>query len=110
MSWQTVLEVCGLILTVVGAGFFTAGTVGLIRFPDVRSRLHALTKADNVGLGLVLTGVALLMGSLTVAGLLVITWLAALAAASVSARILAEGEHDGDQQLVEDTAAGGGDD
>ena len=32
--------------------FFVAGTVGLLRFPDLYSRLHALTKADNVGLGL----------------------------------------------------------
>jgi len=31
--------------------FFVAGTVGLLRFPDLYSRLHALTKADNVGLG-----------------------------------------------------------
>ena len=41
-----------------GAGlfFFFAGTVGLIRFPDMLSRLHALTKADNLGLGLILIG------------------------------------------------------
>jgi len=32
--------------------FFVAGTVGLLRFPDIYSRLHALTKADNVGVGL----------------------------------------------------------
>jgi len=37
-----------------GAFFFLAGTVGLLRFPDALSRLHALTKADNLGLGLVL--------------------------------------------------------
>lgn len=75
---------------VVGAVFFTAGTVGLIRFPDVPSRLHALTKADNLGLGLVLAGAAVLLGSWTTAGLLLLTWLLALAAASVSARLLAE--------------------
>ena len=32
---------------IIGVTFFTAGTIGLIRFPDVRSQLHALTKADN---------------------------------------------------------------
>jgi multicomponent Na+:H+ antiporter subunit G len=32
--------------------FFVAGTVGLLRLPDLYSRLHALTKADNVALGL----------------------------------------------------------
>ncbi|MCZ8150391.1 MAG: monovalent cation/H(+) antiporter subunit G, partial [Roseomonas sp.] len=36
-----------------GAFFFIAGTVGLVRFPDMLSRVHALTKADNLGLGLI---------------------------------------------------------
>ncbi|MGE5306862.1 MAG: monovalent cation/H(+) antiporter subunit G [Alphaproteobacteria bacterium] len=40
------------LLIVVALFFFLAGTVGLFRFPDLYSRLHALTKADNVGLGL----------------------------------------------------------
>lgn len=87
---MTLIEVLALALIILGAGFFTAGTVGLIRFPDVPSRLHALTKADNLGLGQVLLGTALLLGSLTAAGLLLLAWLLALAAASVSARVLAE--------------------
>ena len=45
-------------IAAIGAGvfFFLAGTVGLLRFPDPLSRLHALTKADNLGLGLVVLG------------------------------------------------------
>jgi multicomponent Na+:H+ antiporter subunit G len=39
-----------------GAMFFMAGTMGLLRFPDTLTRLHALTKADNLGLGLVVIG------------------------------------------------------
>src|SRR5215468_195038 len=39
-----------------GAFFFLAGTVGMLRFPDALSRLHALTKADNLGLGLIVLG------------------------------------------------------
>ena len=35
-----------------------AGTVGLLRFPDPLSRLHALTKADNLGLGLIVLAIA----------------------------------------------------
>jgi multicomponent Na+:H+ antiporter subunit G len=41
---------------VAGAFFFLAGTVGLLRFPDSLTRLHALTKADNLGLALVVLG------------------------------------------------------
>lgn len=42
----------------LGSFFFLSGTVGLLRFPDVYTRLHALTKADNLGLGLVAFGLA----------------------------------------------------
>ena len=45
------------VVAVTAAGFFfLAGTVGLLRFPDTLTRLHALTKADNLGLGLVVLG------------------------------------------------------
>jgi multicomponent Na+:H+ antiporter subunit G len=40
----------------LGALLFFAGWLGLVRFPDTLSRLHALGKADNVGLGLVVLG------------------------------------------------------
>jgi formate hydrogenlyase subunit 3/multisubunit Na+/H+ antiporter MnhD subunit len=49
-----------------GAFFFLAGTVGLLRFPDTLTRLHALTKADNLGLGLIMRGITL---ALLVAGI-----------------------------------------
>jgi len=45
-----------VVLVVAGLFFFVAGTAGLLRFPDTLTRLHALTKADNLGLGLVVLG------------------------------------------------------
>jgi multicomponent Na+:H+ antiporter subunit G len=39
-----------------GVFFFLAGTAGLLRFPDSLSRLHALAKADALGLGLIVLG------------------------------------------------------
>jgi multicomponent Na+:H+ antiporter subunit G len=39
-----------------GLFFFIAGTVGMLRLPDTLTRLHALTKADNLGVGLVVLG------------------------------------------------------
>ena len=44
------------LLATAGLFFFLAGTVGLLRFPDTLTRLHALTKADNLGLGLIVLG------------------------------------------------------
>ena len=58
-----------------GAFFFLAGSVGLLRFPDALSRLHALTKADNLGLGLVMLGVLPRAGGLLAALKLVFVWL-----------------------------------
>ncbi|HRL75349.1 MAG TPA: monovalent cation/H(+) antiporter subunit G [Candidatus Accumulibacter phosphatis] len=79
------LETASLLLLLVGAFFFFAGTVGLLRFPDVYSRLHALTKADNLGLGCILLGLAVQAESLGAALKLLLIWPLVLAAsASVS--------------------------
>jgi multicomponent Na+:H+ antiporter subunit G len=50
------LDLFTILAVSAGAFFFLAGTVGLLRFPDPLTRLHALTKADNLGLGLVVMG------------------------------------------------------
>lgn len=72
-------------LLLVGAGFFLAGTVGFLRFPDVYSRLHALAKADNLGLGCVLLALALQADSLALALKLLLIWpLVLVASATVS--------------------------
>jgi multicomponent Na+:H+ antiporter subunit G len=66
--------------------------VGLLRFPDVYSRLHALTKADNVGLGLIALALAVRSGSVRVAALLGIVWLLGMLAATVSCHLIARHE------------------
>lgn len=82
---MTPIDYLSATLLIAGALFFLAGTVGLLRFPDVYTRLHALTKADNVGLGLMVAGLALQAESwAVVAKLLLIWWLVLLAGASVS--------------------------
>jgi multicomponent Na+:H+ antiporter subunit G len=78
-----------VLLLAAGCAFYLAGSIGLLRFPDVRSRLHALTKADNLGLGLVLAGVAVHLGSPAVAAKLALTWVLALLAAATSSQLLA---------------------
>jgi len=79
------LDIFTVVAIVAGAFFFLAGTVGLIRFPDPLTRLHALTKADNLGLGLVVLGL-LPQANGVLGGLkLVAVWLLAqLAGATVT--------------------------
>jgi multicomponent Na+:H+ antiporter subunit G len=53
---RILLDALTVIAVSAGAVFFVAGTVGLLRFPDPLTRLHALTKVDNLGLGLIVLG------------------------------------------------------
>lgn len=86
---MSLTNVIASLLIAIGTGFYLAGTVGLLRFPDIHSRLHALTKADNTGLGFLAIGVALLSGSLRLAVLIALVWLLALVAASVACHVIA---------------------
>ncbi|MCA1782319.1 MAG: cation:proton antiporter [Dermatophilaceae bacterium] len=82
-------DVVTILAAAAGAFFFTVGTVGLIRLPDLRSRLHALAKADTLGLGFVIVALLPQAGSPGAMAKLVLIWLLALAAAATSAHLLA---------------------
>jgi multicomponent Na+:H+ antiporter subunit G len=45
-----------------GLFFFFTGTVGLLRFPDVFTRMHATGKSDTLGAQLMLIGIAIIHG------------------------------------------------
>ena len=78
-------------IVTVSAGilFFLAGIVGLLRFPDALTRLHALTKADNVGLGLIVVGLLPQAGSALEALKLVLVWLTVLLAGATVGQLIA---------------------
>lgn len=59
MNPGDVLDIAGASLLLAGALFCLAAAVGILRFPDVLTRLHAATKPQVFGLLLILTGVAL---------------------------------------------------
>jgi len=82
-------DVVTYVMTALGLGFFVAGTAGVIRFPDTFSRLHALTKADNVGLGCLLLGLAFQADSWWVVARLGLIWGLALLAAGTTAQLIA---------------------
>ena len=72
-----------------GVFFFLAGTVGLLRFPDTMTRLHALTKADNLGLGLVVLGLLPRVGALSAGLKLLCIWLLVLLAGATVSQLIA---------------------
>jgi multicomponent Na+:H+ antiporter subunit G len=48
--WDTILDVTGAVLLVLGSVLSLAAAVGLVRFPDALVRLHAATKPQILGL------------------------------------------------------------
>jgi multicomponent Na+:H+ antiporter subunit G len=84
-----VQEAGSLLLIGLGVGFFLGGSLGMLRFPDVHSRLHALTKADNLGLGLIVAGLVLRAPSPAAGVKLVLIWLLALMSSSTIAYAIA---------------------
>jgi multicomponent Na+:H+ antiporter subunit G len=86
-SWIDAFTVCAVS---AGAFFFLAGTVGLLRFPDTLTRLHALTKADNLGLGLVVLGLLPRVDGISEGLTLLAIWLLALLGGGTASQLIAQ--------------------
>jgi multicomponent Na+:H+ antiporter subunit G len=82
------LDLFSIVAIAAGAFFFFAGSVGLLRFPDSLTRLHALSKADNLGLGLVVLGLLPRVGSLLDALKLLAIWALVLLSGAASAQLI----------------------
>jgi multicomponent Na+:H+ antiporter subunit G len=91
---SNVADIATVALLLLGGFFFFAGTVGLLRFPDVHCRLHALSKADNLGLGLIAAGMMLQAESIAAALKILLIWLLALLASALSCFAIAEWERE----------------
>jgi multicomponent Na+:H+ antiporter subunit G len=59
MTLYEILDLLAAVCVVLGAFLSLLAGVGLLRFPDALSRLHAATKPQILGLLFVLTGIAL---------------------------------------------------
>jgi multicomponent Na+:H+ antiporter subunit G len=85
---MSLIDLFSIVAIGPGAFFFLAGTVGLLRFPDALSRLHVLTKADNLGLGLVALGLLPRAESTLGAFKLVAIWALAQLAGATTAQLV----------------------
>jgi multicomponent Na+:H+ antiporter subunit G len=83
------LDIVTIVAVSAGVFFFLAGTVGLLRFPDTLTRLHALTKADNLGLGLLVLGLLPRAESLRDGIKLICIWLIVLLAGATVSQLIA---------------------
>jgi multicomponent Na+:H+ antiporter subunit G len=89
-----VLAVVTLVLAGAGLLFFLGAALGLLRFPDLYSRLHAVAKADTVGLFLIACAVALAIGTVGVAVRLLLIVILVMAASATSCTLIAHAARD----------------
>lgn len=87
-----IIEWLGLAFVTLSLPFFVGGSVGLLRFPNLYTRLHALSKADNLGLGFVVIGVLVTADSWGEALKLVLIWLLILAGSAIGGYLVANSE------------------
>jgi multicomponent Na+:H+ antiporter subunit G len=91
-----ILPVFSVLLVTLGLAFFAIGTLGLLRLPDLFTRLHALTKADNLGLGLMMLGLLPWMPTVWSALELLLIWLLVLLTGATGAHLIAKRARRGD--------------
>jgi len=89
---STLLDGLSIVAICAGAFFYLAGTVGLLRFPDAYTRLHALTKADNLGLALVVFGLLPQMDGVLAALKLLLVWLLVMLSSAAVSQLIARSQ------------------
>jgi multicomponent Na+:H+ antiporter subunit G len=70
MSWTGVADAVAAACLVVGAVLALVAAIGIIRFPDVLTRLHSATKPQVLGLLMILVGLGFRLRDPSTIGLL----------------------------------------
>ena len=103
---KMITNIFTVLMVSLGCVFFIAGTLGLLRFPDVFCRLHALTKSDNLGLGLITLGLLPQVNNVAMGIKIIIVWVILLLTSATSCHLVARHErrkqmtiYDGSQNL-----------
>ena len=88
MSWGAVADVVSAALLVTGALLALIAAVGVLRFPDVLTRMHSATKPQVLGLILVLLGLAFRLRDLGSLGLLFLVALFQLVTSPIASHMV----------------------
>lgn len=88
MSADSVINALTAICLIVGSLMSLAAAIGLLRFPDLMSRMHAATKPQVLGLFLMLSAIGLQMRAWSLVPLLIVAWLFQMLTVPVSAHMV----------------------
>ncbi|MFC6153034.1 monovalent cation/H(+) antiporter subunit G [Nocardioides yefusunii] len=89
MTWTDVADVAAAALLLAGSAFALIAAIGVVRLPDLPTRMHAATKPQVIGLMLVVCGLALKLREPSVLGLLFLVVMMQMATAVVSGHMVA---------------------
>lgn len=89
-------EIVAGVLISLGLFFFLVGVLGLLRMPDVFSRIHTTTKGDTLGVGLVIVGLMVLSGWTVLTLKLFITLILVWLTTPTAAHLIAKSEYERD--------------
>lgn len=85
---DTVIDAVSAVFMIVGAVMSLAAAIGLLRFPDLMSRMHSATKPQVLGLFLLLAAVGLQLRTWWVWPVLLVAWIFQLLTVPVSAHMV----------------------
>ena len=88
MSWTGVADIVAAVCLTTGALLTLIAAIGLVRFPDLLSRMHSVAKPQVLGLLLLIIGLALRLRDPSAIGVLLLVAVAQLATAPVSSHML----------------------
>ncbi|MGY0694306.1 monovalent cation/H(+) antiporter subunit G [Virgibacillus sp. FSP13] len=95
-TWiSIILNILVVFLILAGSFFMLSGSIGVIRFPDVYTRLHAATKASTLGISGILIGAFLFLyvEHSLVSGKLLLAIVFTLITAPVSGHMISRAAH-----------------
>jgi len=88
MSWDAVGNVVAAVCLLAGAMLCLAAAIGLVRFPDVLSRIHSASKPQTLGLLLIVVGVGLVLRTWSAASILSLVFVMQLLTGPVAAHMV----------------------
>lgn len=89
LSWTDVADVVGAALLMLGGALCVAAALGVLRFPDMVTRMHAGAKPGSVGLLLAVAGLALSVRNPATLGMLLLVVALQVLTVPVSAHMVA---------------------
>lgn len=97
------MNLLAAVLMLGGTAFMFVAAIGLLRLPDLYTRMHAVTKAGTLGIGLLLVSAAVAFGDVSVASRALAVVIFVLLTAPVSAHMIGRAGYLGNVTLWEGT-------